>query len=192
MPMSSGSDAFYLRQATVADLTAIMDIERQAFIPQIQESEDTFRERIIAFSTGFLILEDRSQDVAVPAGYFSSEIWCEPADTVSSFELGHSALQSHDGSGTVLYISSMALSNRYRGHGLGRMLFIRSCTQVLDCCPQISLLQLLVNTEWKKAQAIYRSAGFSETARLSGFFSTATPEYTTDGIVMSCSREAFL
>ena len=152
MPMSSGSDAFYLRQATVADLAAIMDIERQAFIPQIQESEDTFRERIIAFSTGFLILEDRSQDVAVPAGYFSSEIWHELAEATSSFELGHSALQSHDGSGTVLYISSMALSNRYRGHGLGRMLFIRSCTQVLDCCPRISLLQLLVNTEWKKVQ----------------------------------------
>ena len=111
------------------DLSQIMQIERAAFIPSIQEKERVFDSRLQLFPQGFFVLIDSSVETvkkaghAVTAGYFCSELWQSiPADN-DFFALNHKPQKSHFRNGTVLYVSSIALLPDYQGKGYGKAFF---------------------------------------------------------------------
>lgn len=169
-----------IRNATLCDLNGIMLVEKEAFIPQIQESRSVFEQRLSAYPTGFFVLEENT-DIA---GYFSSELWNEIPNSISSFALGHSAAKAHIKEGNILYISSVALLNKYRGKGLGEKLFTVPITDICTHNSTIKKVVLLVNEVWQGAYHLYKKAGFIEYDRLDHFFPTETDRFTT-GILMS-------
>lgn len=175
---------FLIRQAGESDIPDIMRIEEDSFASRIIEAEQTFRERLRLFPQGFLILADGETDRAL--GYFTAELWKDRKTTKEDFALGHSAQAAHCENGEVLYIASMALSPALRGRGAGKLLFNQALASVLSKNPQISLIQLVVNEEWKGARSIYAAVGFSETGRLAAFFQNA--DTVSDGIIMEKTR----
>ena len=63
------------------DISQIMNIERQSFIPAIQEKKRVFERRLKIFPEGFLVLADASPEVvfknktALVCGYLCAELW---------------------------------------------------------------------------------------------------------------------
>ncbi len=179
------------------DIDAIMAIERNAFIPDIQENQKTFEERIKVFNQGFTLLADTSDKAilergkAFVCGYFSSEIWDGLPATDDIFKLGHSAKKAHKKDGSVLYISSFALLSQYRGKGLARKFFHDSVTGICEANKNIKTILLLVNEEWLSARHIYETEGFSELRRLPSFFSSLHKK-ASDGILMICDADKII
>jgi len=164
-----------------------MNVERQSFIPEIQESREVFEDRIITFDDGFLVFEDESKlkakspegnavlpgSKAAPsqiAGYFSSERWAQIPASDELFALGHSARQTHKATGKVLYITSFAILPEFRGHKIGKELFERSLSFILTANKDVQILLLLVNEEWKSAVKIYHNYGFEQVRKINGIF----------------------
>ena len=71
------------------DIPAIMNIERQSFIPAIQEKKRVFEKRLKLIPEGFLLLADSSEEVvkknkvALVCGYLCAERW----DSLPDFSL---------------------------------------------------------------------------------------------------------
>ena len=177
------------------DINSIMAIERSAFIPQIQEKQKTFEERMSVFPNGFLILQDVSEKTvleqghAVTAGYFCSEIWPSvPEDKF--FELGHSAKKMHDDTGSVLYVSSFALAPDYRGKGLSFNFFKDSLNSICGAYNSIKTVVLLVNEEWTGALSVYKKLNFKTLRIIKGFF-PSLHKAKTDGFIMTASADYF-
>ena len=168
-----------IRKAKKFDINSIMNIEKDAFSVEIQEDKNVFLERIEVFPDGFFILEDKNNVI----GYFSSELWNSvPKEGDSCFSLNHSALENHKKKGTVLYVSSIAILNGYKGNGLGYRFFTESINKIVKVFPQIKEIVLLVNEIWTPALHIYKRCGFIEYGRMQNFFSTA--KIKSDGILM--------
>lgn len=174
----------HLRNAHPADIAGIMAVERDAFIPEVQEAESVFAERIQVFPDGFLVLVDNDCSIC---GYFSSERWPVCRTDASVFQLGHSIRKNHTADGPVLYISSMGILSRYRGTGLGRRLFEESLCRITASCSDIERIILLVNEHWDGARHIYQTNGFTEQIRLINFFPSAAGG-REDGIIMERDR----
>ncbi len=173
-----------LRKAAKSDINAIMNIEKEAFAEEIQENKDVFLERIESFSDGFFILEDKNKAI----GYFSSELWNSvPQNGDSCFSLNHSALKNHKKEGAVLYVSSVAILNEYKGNGLGYRFFSESVEKIIKSFPQIKEVVLLVNEIWIPALHIYKKCGFIEYGRIQNFFSS--DGIKSDGILMQKTVE---
>ena len=195
------------------DMDSIMKIERQAFIPQIQEKKKTFEKRMEIFPNGFLILSDASEKVvkengnALTCGYLCSEIWSSfPNESDSDevfkrkFKLGHNIKDTHTQNGAFLYISSFAILRDYQGKGLGRKFFQSSLAALSGAFPSVKKIVLLVNSEWEAAIKIYKSLGFEEKRTLSDFFPTLgktgplsifEKKRKSSGIVMTADAEKF-
>lgn len=173
---------FTIRNALPADLDAIMRIEREAFIPLIQEAAETFAERLSVFPEGFFLLE--AENTGEVCGYFCSELWDAPHTDGRFFALGHSAKNFHTSTGSTLYISSMGILPEQRGKGLGRKLFTEACTRTAALLPQIRTMLLIVNEQWLSARKIYASTGFVETERLPDFF--PVEDDTQNGSLAKC------
>lgn len=167
------------------DIDSIMKIERQAFIPQIQEKKKTFEKRLEIFPNGFLILSDASETAvkqngnAVTCGYLCSEIWSSlPSPTDSDeiftrkFKLGHNIKDTHDANGRYLYISSFAILRDYQGKGLGKRFFENSLAALCGAYKKVQEIVLLVNVEWTSALKIYEDLGFKKKRELKNFFPT--------------------
>lgn len=167
-------------------MDGIMLVERQAFIPQIQESRAVFEQRLSAYPAGFFVLEDEAAKSI--AGYFSSELWNEIPKDNKAFSLGHSAAKAHVASGTVMYISSVALLDAYRGKGLGEQLFVVPVAQIMKENAAIKESVLIVNEVWKGAHHIYKKAGFTEYGEIENFFPTTEVGKYTAGILMSAPK----
>ncbi len=89
----------HLRNATLKDIDSIMQVEKDSFIPEIQESEQTFLNRIKTFPSGFVVFESPAQAEltskspasdsncspknAQIAGYLCSEKWNQLPHTSS-------------------------------------------------------------------------------------------------------------
>lgn len=175
-----------LRTAAIDDISEIMRIEMDGFIPQIQENKDTFLERIKIFNEGFLIFE---MDDKI-CGYICTELWnqFEKNGSVSElqncFKVGHSINQSHSPLGKKLYISSFALGNEIRGKGYGKKLFKMSM-DFFDNHFAVEQKILLVNEEWCGAKKIYSDYGFKKMCTLPQMFYKNEKSFSA-GIVMVC------
>ena len=164
-----GTDALNMkiRNAVIEDIDEIMRLEQEAFIEEIQEERKVFLERIKVFPEGFFILEDETGNIS---GYFSSELWNSYPESEESFKLGHSASSSHKKTGTVLYISSIALGNSLRGKGMGTVFLEKCVEKIKETNNQLKGTVLIVNEKWEKARHIYKKFGYSEYKTLEMFF----------------------
>ncbi|MBQ9205212.1 MAG: hypothetical protein IJ158_00685 [Treponema sp.] len=178
------------------DIFQIMNIERQSFIPQIQEKKRVFEKRLKIFPEGFLVLADSSDEVvlknktALVTGYLCSELWDSLPDfeilqsknekeqksalkkIEKRFELGHNPLSTHKTTGPFLYISSFALLKDYRGKKYGENFFKNSVAALCCAMPHIKKVVVLVNSEWQSAIKIYEKLQFQKIATLTEFFPT--------------------
>ena len=197
------------------DLFSIMNIERQSFIPQIQEKKRVFEKRLKLFPEGFLVLADSSDEVvlknkvALVCGYLCAERWDSlPAFSLlehasekeqknarkkieKRFELGHNPLYTHKESGSILYISSFALLKDYRGKGLGEKFFVNAVAALCASLGGIKTVLLLVDSEWQNALKIYEKCGFKKIGTLEQFFPTIQKKEFADGIVMTADASVF-
>ena len=170
-----------IRNAAKEDLEFIMRVEENSFIPNIQETWQTFSSRIDAFADGFFVLVD---DKGVVQGYLSSEIWEELPHDNKVFILDHDIHKVHKKEGSVLYMSSFALMPALRGRKLGKP-FLKRCMEIImKAHPNIKNAVLIVSQEWESAIHIYETLGFKTIRRIPGFFASETIPGGADGIVM--------
>ncbi len=157
-----------LRRASLADLDAVMALEKSGFAPGIVEEATVFAQRIAAFPEGFLLAEAGGSS---PCGYFCAEIWAEwNLHDPARFDLGHNLADWLDRQGQTLYVASMTIAPKKRGSGLGRALFRAGLEGMANTFPQLREAILIVNEHWPEARNIYAGEGFSEIARLPAFF----------------------
>ncbi|WP_293780891.1 GNAT family N-acetyltransferase [uncultured Oxalicibacterium sp.] len=179
--MYTPGQALPLRLANEDDLDRIIMLETLGFAAGICESREVMQHRLRHFPQGFLILaDDRNQAV----GYLSSELWSAKVPTnATPFTLGHDIRDTHDSSGSQLYISSMTIHPAYRGGGVGRAFFQQCVARLCRDLSQVRSSILLVSAEWLGAHHIYATCGYEEIMRLGDFFS-AVAKQNADAIVM--------
>ena len=197
------------------DINAIMNIERQSFIPAIQEKKRVFEKRLKLFPEGFLVLADCSEEIvlknktALVCGYLCAEKWDSLPDfeelrslsekeqksalkrIEKRFALGHNPLHTHKTSGSILYVSSFALLKDYRGKGLGEKFFKNSLAALCAANPEIKKVVLLVDSEWQAALKIYEKLGFQKVFELKEFFPTIQKKVNASGIIMTADADSF-
>ncbi|MCR4821738.1 MAG: GNAT family N-acetyltransferase [Treponema sp.] len=197
------------------DIFSIMNIERQSFIPQIQEKKRVFEKRLKIFPQGFLLLADCSEEIvlknksALVCGYLCAERWESLPDFKNLesagekerkaalkkiekiFSLGHNPFYIHKDNGSCLYVSSFALLKEYRSRGLGEKFFLNSLAALVSSMAGIKNILLLVDSEWENALKIYKKLGFEEIFTLKEFFPTIQKKEYSDGIIMKASAEIF-
>lgn len=181
--------------AKSSDIYDIMKIEHSAFIPEIQESKETFEERLSSFPQGFFILSNTFRDSILEIkktqiiGYFSSEIWNEFPKTNDIFTLGHSSKKAHNINGSVLYFSSFALLPSFQGKHLAEP-FLKEClSSVCKSFPNIKKIVLLVNEEWLGARHLYKKLGFTDSRIIKDFFPSLNQNRKkSDGIIMEKNK----
>lgn len=171
---------FRIREANLGDLNVIMKIEKESFIPQIQENIKVFENRINFFSEGFLIFEEVETKKIV--GYFCTELWEKIPDSEKNFKVGHEISDCFCKNGSVLYISSFAIFKEFRGSGNGKKLFEDSLNYIQKKF-EIKNIVLMVNELWKNAYKIYSENGFKEKFTIKNAFLTEDNKFS-DGIVM--------
>lgn len=185
------------------DMPQIMNIERQSFIPAIQEKKKVFEKRLKAFPQGFLALADCSDKIVLERGsaLVCAYLCCERWDSIPDFSetkllqkrfaLGHNPLFTHKETGCFLYVSSFALLKDYRGRGLGQKFFQNCLAALCSSMPEIRKVVILVDSEWENALKIYRKLGFKEESLLEGFFPTIQKKVSADGLIMTAEADSF-
>ncbi len=202
-----------IRRAEAQDLPALMNIERASFAPEIQESEETFADRLNAFPGGALILETGSEGnrndredcrragncsnggnggnggcrrSGEPVGYLTAEIWDKaPPPSAEGYRLGHRASERHNPEGRVLYISSFAVLPEARG-GTGRAFFSEALDLLCAENPKIDRVVFIVHEQWRAARHIYEGCGFQYTGVLPSFFKDG--DAGSDALIMEKKR----
>lgn len=186
------------------DIDAIMKIERQAFIPQVQEKKRVFERRLKVFPEGGLILSDSGEKAvaehggALTCGYLCAERWTDLPDFSRDerfsrrFTLGHNIKDTHTKDGRFLYISSFALLREYQGRGLGKKFFKSSLEAFAGAFGNLEKFVVLVDGEWKAALEIYRSLGFSEVSRIPEFFPTLQKKVFSSALILVADAKNFL
>jgi [ribosomal protein S18]-alanine N-acetyltransferase len=183
------SSAFYqefelmeklITEANLTDLNNIMKLEDLGFQESIREKKKVFEERISCFSEGFLVIRDNNEVI----GYISAEIWgYSEFINQEKFALGHSINSLHIDKREEIYISSMTIHPKYRGIGLGRMLFEELIVRLKSRYNTIFSAILIVNKTWTNARSIYEGIGFKTITVIEGFFTTGGDTFQ-DGLVM--------
>lgn len=186
------------------DIDAIMKIERQAFIPPVQEKKGVFDKRLKVFPEGFLILSDPDEAVvranggALTCGYLCSELWGGfPDESLDDkafarpFSLGHNAKHTHTRDGGCLYVSSFALLREYRGRGLGSLFFRASLAALCGSLPSVRTVALLAGEGWAAALRIYGSLGFAPVRTLGSFFPTLDRKVRENAVVLRADAAPF-
>ena len=158
-----------------------MKIEEGAFIPNIQETYQTFARRMATYPQGFLVLEDGK---GIVQGYFSGELWDELPHHNKVFILDHDPAALHKKEGRLLYVSSFALMSGMQGRGIGKLFFKECLKEVKMESPQIAEIVLIVSQEWGAARHIYEAMGFRAVRQIPGFFPSDVIPGGADGIVM--------
>jgi ribosomal protein S18 acetylase RimI-like enzyme len=141
------SVAYWIRQATEADLFEVADLDYEAFSPYgTAETPTVFAARLKAFSEGFIVLISEG----VTAGYGCSEKWQCDRDPV----LDEDPTTTHHPDGRVFCITGMAVRLAQRGKGFGLALLDRLIQIARDHhCQRIVL-------ETTHAQGLYFKRGF--------------------------------
>jgi ribosomal protein S18 acetylase RimI-like enzyme len=138
---------FSIRQATIAELPDIVDLENEAFTPHgTAESKDVIQSRLTVFPEGFIVLETDG----IIAGYASAEKWLNERDPL----LDENPLTTHKPDGRILCITSLAIRLPYRGRGFGLAILDR----LIEIAHHQKCAQLILSTT--RAQAFYSKRGF--------------------------------
>ena len=167
-----------IKNATLNELPLIMLTEKQAFIPQLQEKEETFLQRINAARGTFLLFYT---DFDEYMGYLSAEFI--PAVPVCMEQISFNHLPEKDCKSDIIYISSFALDKKFRGNGNGKMAFSMAINH-LENQPGTKRIVLLVNEIWNGARWIYQKAGFREINSFEDCFPPEHSLHKTAGILM--------
>lgn len=167
-----------VRTANITDISSIMKIESAGFIPQIQEEQHVFEQRIKACPELFLVFEDETSGKV--AGYLSAEYLDKLPSCAAELALGH--VPNKSSSSSIIYISSFSILPEYRGNGTGKLLWNQAMEYFESLHTAPSLL-LLVNQAWPGAKHIYENSGFKVINTFHEFFPTETSQ-RTDGILM--------
>lgn len=170
------------RNASLEDISSIIEIEHAAFAEVICESEEVFIERVKVFPEGFRLMEYEGKVI----GYISSELW--NANHLLSddwFKLGHSIADQHQPEGSEIYVSSMGILPQYRSQGLGKLMFYKFVRYAAANFHNVDSIILIVSEKWIQARKIYKSGGFKEIQKIKSFFQYQYKEpIYEDGIVM--------
>ncbi|WP_028101017.1 GNAT family N-acetyltransferase [Pseudoduganella violaceinigra] len=159
---------FNLRRAVTADMAEIMRLERAGFAPAIQETEQTFAERLAAAPEGCWVLAGEAGRLY---GYLCAEFWpLEPGFNPNRFARDHAAGETHSLDGEEIYISSMVVDPVTRGTGWGRRLFSVALAEMFARHLRLRSAILIVNPEWTAARRIYSAEGFAEIGEIEGYF----------------------
>lgn len=170
-PGTTLPEGLRLRRASLDDLSGIMALETAGFETGIREEESVFVERLRVFPNGFLVIGDAREELIA---YLCSERWNhDETHGVREFAVGHSAQDRHSARGRVLYISSMTVTPRLRGQGLGRILFSASIEAIHSSEVGIERELLMVNETWHSARHIYEACGFVPQLYFPDFFEPA-------------------
>jgi N-acetylglutamate synthase-like GNAT family acetyltransferase len=139
--------AYLIRQATAADLPAVVDLELEAFSDSgTAECLEVFRSRLEVFPAGFFVCTVEGTVV----GYATSEKWLEERQPV----LNEIASAAHNTEGRIFCITGLAVRLSHRGHGFGLAL-LDALIQLArrDRCTRVVL-------ETTHGQRIYLKRGF--------------------------------
>lgn len=173
---------FQLRRAVTADMAEIMRLERAGFAESIQETEETFAERLSAAPEGCWVLAGEAGRLY---GYLCAEFWpLQDAFDAHRFARNHAAAGAHLAEGEEVYISSMVVDPATRGTGWGRRLFRDALDEMFASHPRLRSAILIVNPEWAVARRIYRAEGFAEIGHIEGYFAAGSGEPRLPAIVM--------
>ncbi|MCE3260960.1 MAG: GCN5-related N-acetyltransferase [Pseudoduganella sp.] len=157
-----------LRQAVAADVAEIMRLERAGFAPAIQETEQTFAERLAAAPEGCWVLAGEAGRLF---GYLCAEFWPQQAGfDAARFARDHGAASTHRADGEEVYVSSMVVDPATRGTGWGRRLFRGALAAMFARHARLRSTILIVNPGWDAARRIYRAEGFTEIGEIAGYF----------------------
>lgn len=156
-------------------IDSIMHVEKSCFIPEIQEEREVFLSRM-GKNPFYVFMDETSGKVA---GYISAEYIEKIPESASEVALNHKPSGKKT---NIIYISSFALLPEYRGEGLGKEMWNRSCA-LFSKLPGVKTLVLLVNEEWKGAAHIYERAGFKTVNVFEDFF-PKTDGIRSKGILM--------
>lgn len=172
-----------LRQAVPSDLAGIMRLERTGFAEAIQETEQTFAQRLSAAPEGCWVL---AGDAGRLLGYLCAEFWpLEAGFNAGRFARNHGAADAHLREGEEVYVSSMVIDPELRGTGWGRRLFRGALAEMFAQHPRLRSAILIVHPEWRPAHAIYRIEGFTEIGEIADYFASgANPGARLPAIVM--------
>ena len=168
-----------VRPGQPSDLDTVMALEEACFEPGVRESADVYDSRLKGFPDGFLIAEHVK--LGLKLGYSTAERWAQRPIGEYEFTLNTKAHLKHDPTGSVYYISSLAILAEYRGQGIGEMLLSTS----MDTARQLGCRQavLIVGAAWNSAIRLYERLGFENVDLRNGFFQPIDcPAY--DAIVM--------
>jgi len=162
---------FHLRRAVAADMAEIMRLERAGFAEAIQETEETFAERLSAAPEGCWVLAGGAGRLY---GYLCAEFWPHELQfNASRFARNHGAADTHRADGGEVYVSSMVVDPATRGTGLGRRLFRDALAAMFSNHPHLRSTILIVNPDWAAACRIYIAEGFAEIGEIPSYFAAA-------------------
>lgn len=157
------------RTALPSDIDAVMRIEKESFLPGLQEDKDLYLKRISAFPEGFLLAEDtQTKEIG---GYICSELWREDRPVCAeTLALGHDPKEAHCYDGTLFYITSFGTLTSWRGKKVGSLLLDTLEQKIAKEYPQATQSVLIVSEKWLAARRLYEKRGFKERGRIIDFF----------------------
>lgn len=159
---------FALRRAVAADMAEIMRLERAGFAEAIQETGQTFADRLATAPEGCWVLAGKAGRLH---GYLCAEFWPLEQDfNAGRFARNHAAADAHDRDGEEVYVSSMVVDPATRGTGWGRRLFREALAEMFARHPRLCSAILIVHPEWAAARRIYGAEGFIELGEIAGYF----------------------
>lgn len=171
---------FLIRNATLEDINQIMEVEKNGFIPQIQEEQAVFEERIKICPELFLVFQDETFKIV---GYLSAEYLEKIPQSADELKLGHFPKKIENKNELIIYISSFSILPECRGNKNGTKLWNKSLEFLEKKHSSKVKFVLLVNELWEKAVHIYEKSGFKITKIFPDFFLTVENTFSY-GILM--------
>lgn len=169
-----------VRTGTTSDLEQVMKIETLSFSKSIQETQETFLQRITLSPETFLLFIEDSQTNPKIAGYLTAEFISKIPVHQEELALNHKCKNKKT---SIIYISSFALLPEYRGKGNGEKSF-KTALNYLKENFNPSIIILLVNQKWQGACHIYEKSGFIKINTFKNFFPDDEENSFNDGLLM--------
>lgn len=135
-------------------LDFLMETESQSFVKELQETRETYLNRINAFPDYVFLFFDEENKYF---GYFCGEFLTKIPETAEEIAFNHTPCNTNHGN--VFYISSFAINQNYRKMHLGKTMF-NKVFEILKNDSKIKEMVLLVNEKWGRARKIYEDCGF--------------------------------